>query len=350
MIHGEGCAVRPMIYEIIKRHSLPTVARRYALCGLGDKLMAKDGDVHVAARGCGNRFCPRCSARFGKPAALRTMRWLAREAHGDIWMMTLTQPVVTGESMLAARARMMKKEKQYDRQLQRMGILSCISTTHIVWSIRHKGWHWHVHKLIESPAGLFADNDLVRIWMRYEPTCTANNSAEASRLVCPAGPAIAALESDDGDLFFWREAADPVAVALQYPIRDMCQGFSAYRFGGDPDEQRAALEECVRDLKHVRMRKVFGRWSKKPPPAPELPGEKEDEGAKAEEAGGVAAAPCGTHLGTVCAVFNAARRGEVWARIAMKRLESSCRNKNDFAARLTAFCRAACREEPKLGG
>lgn len=251
-------------------------------------------------------MCPRCSTRSGRRISRRIFQWLSAAPHEELWTYCLTQRVVEGESILDAKKRMVAAEREFDRTLRRAGIVSMASTVHLVWSAREHGWHYHVHKMIEAPAGVLSRELMHGIWDRLHDGDTEPMSEENGRKVADPGPALLELASDDGDLLFWREAETELSKAIQYPVRDMCQGVSAWRFGHDEDEQFASVVALVKDAKGMRMQKLWGRWTKKapPPPAPVAPPEqKKEEGEQEKQA-----APPGKErmiLGTVNQVVRA---------------------------------------------
>jgi hypothetical protein len=160
-----------------------------------------------------------------------------------------------------------------------------------------------------------------------------------------AGPAIEALREDGGDPEFWKESRDVAARAVQYPLRDLAQGVSATRLGGDPGKIEAAARELVTTAAGWKLFRAWGTWRKACPAALAADGAAVKGEAKTAEDEGKAKAAApgspGSPLGTVRQVWFAARRGEVWAREAFADFERTVSNASDFAKRFVRYCRLA---------
>lgn len=273
------------------------------------------------------------------------MGWLAWEEVGDLWAVTLTQRIVKGESLADARRRMAPRQRAFMRWLDRVGMTAAMTTTHVVWSTRGDGWHYHVHVLAEVPAGLTCAQALKDKWVEVADGDAQHREGEWVRLVRAAGPPIASLREDGGDPEFWKESRDPAARAVQYPLRDLAQGVAASRLGGDPVRVEVAAREFVTTAAGWKLYRAWGRWRKACPAALAADAAAvKGEAATAEDEGkGKAAAPGskGTPLGTVRQVWFAARRGEEWARGAFADFERTVSNASDFARRFVAYCRMA---------
>lgn len=311
-------------------------ALRYAMCGYGDLVARRGTDTYIAPRGCGHKLCPRCSRKRGSKYARRILGWVAREAHGDLFAICLTQRVVKGEALAAARARIEKKVRAFMRHTSAAGMTAAMTTGHIVWSVNGEGWHVHTHVLAEFPAGEMSRLRLLWEWARVALDSRVDFFTELQcRRVAVAGPPIAELDADAGDIDFWNEASSQVARAVQYPVRDMAQSVNAVRLGGGGEALAASARELVRETHGWKMFRAWGRWKG---PAPSKPAEKDDEPGDGEDA---ASAGVVRHLGTVRGLHRAARRGDPGARAVFQALESTVRNVSDFAARFVKFCRWA---------
>lgn len=346
VLHGnEGMLREEVTKAVLKKHG-ERAAFRYAACGLGD-LMVKDArGIHVAPKGCGHRLCPRCGRTKGRPLIKRIFGWLAAKEHGDIFTMCLTQRVIEGEALPDARVRMTKHEQEYLAWLKDLGMISAVSVAHVVWSEFSRGWHYHVHLLIEMPSSWRTSRGacmtprrlraMYRL-LRWSESVQAK-SKSASR-VCTAGLADPTLLDGTCDPDFWTERSDGLAKAVQYPVRDIAQGISAKRMGGDRDQVAVCVDVLLNKAKGWKLRRTYGQWRKK---APELPPKAKPEGEGEKAAAVVAPGGKPVVFGTVhrCARF--AAKGDESLRVLFRALEAGNRNDTDFGKRLLAFCRAAC--------
>jgi hypothetical protein len=347
-IHGTETLLREEVTEQLLRIGSDKTAFRYAACGLGDAVM-RGGDGHsVQPMGCGHRLCPRCGRARGRPMIKRTLGWLAGASHGEIFTMVLTQRVHKGESLVDARARMVPKERSYLAWIKAHGLVSGSLTTHIVWSDRVGGWHYHVHLLLEFPPGVWSVNKLRLLWHgvsaeggRGRRPEWSQYGADSSRLVVAAGGPISELKDDEGEPDWWTESKGPLAAAVQYPVRDMAQGVSAARCGGDRERVRECVAVLLKYARGWKLRRTFGRWRTKPPVIVELEPDADAEKKKAAAGG---SAPAGEDqrwkLGTVHRIAKQARQGMAGARAVFAALELSCKNNSDFGKRFVAFCRS----------
>jgi hypothetical protein len=319
-------------------------AFRYACCGLGDQLSKKGNDVFVSPKGCGHKLCPRCGRRRGGKYAQRILGHLAEKPHGDLWQMVLTQKVIKGETLKAARARMAPKQRDYMRWLTRRGLAGAMTCVNIVWSPRAEGWHYHTHILVDLPAGSMTQMELLEQWKKMGKEGEHRVGDKQAQLVVAAGGPIADLKDDGGDTDFWQESKGDVAKRVQYPLRDLVQGVSAWRLGGDEDRIKLCAAELVRDAAGWKMFRAWGAWRK----AVEL--KKEGEDGKSEDDEAASAVPAGpVPLGTVGRLWRAARKGNSLACQAFRALEKSVKNDSDFAKRLVRYCRLACPDVDSSG-
>src|SRR3989304_1236659 len=67
VIHGETALYRGWVVQWLMGQERYKMARRFALCGRGDIALCREDAqaARVKTQGCGARFCPRCSRRFG---------------------------------------------------------------------------------------------------------------------------------------------------------------------------------------------------------------------------------------------------------------------------------------------
>jgi hypothetical protein len=336
VLHGGALDLRRVVIDVLLEEKSAKLGFRYACCGLGDHLARRGDEVFVQPKGCGHRLCPRCGRRRGGKYAKRIIGWLARREHGDLWTMVLTQRVVQGESLKAARARMAPKQRSYMRWLSRRGLIGAMTAVHIVWSPRAKGWHYHVHILVELPRGTMTVSELLEQWGKEGGDGEHRTGEKQARMVVSAGPALTELDQDGGDADFWHESVSQVARSVQYPLRDLVQGVSAWRLGGDEEQMRARARELVRDAQGWKMFRAWGDWRKAPPPVA-----KDDQDAEKSAAAAPGPAGDADSLGTVGRLWRRARGGCAAAREVFERLEASVKNDSEFAARLVRYCRLA---------
>ena len=312
----------------------PKLGFRYACCGNGDQIVTRGDETFVSPKGCGHKLCPRCGRRRGGKYAKRIIGWLAERPHGDLWQVVLTQPVVKGERWKVARKRCEKKVRNYMRWLTRRGLVGAMTAAHSPWSGRSDGWHYHVHVLVELPAGSMSKEELLQQWVKEGGEEKHRVGDKQARLVISAGPAILELKEDTGDADFWSEVKSDVAKSVQYPLRDLAQGVSSIRLGGDVGRMKECARELVRDASGAKMFRAWGQWRKAVVPA-EV---QVDDSAAAEGVSpGSPASP--VPLGTVGRLWRAARLGDSAARAAFAGLERSVRNDSEFAVRLVRYCR-----------
>lgn len=334
VLHGGSLELRQAVTKVLSEEKEVKSCFRYACCGLSDQLVKRGGDVFVGPKGCGHKLCPRCGRRRGGKYAKRIIEWLAHKPHGDLWQMVLTQRVQEGESLKCARDRMAPKQRRYMRWLDRRGMTAGMTVVHIVWSPRAKGWHYHVHILAQMPANKMTQKDLLDQWVHESGDEGCRTGEEQARRICNAGPAIEELKDDGGDTDFWRESKGEVAKAVQYPMRDLAQGVSAWRLGGDVEQ----MEECARELvRHATGWKCFRAWGEWRKKCPVEKVEEEDQTEDCDESAPAPGSP--TPLGYVGYLWRRARKGDQAAREVFAQLERSVRNDSEFAKRLIRFCR-----------
>lgn len=336
VLHGGACELRREVAQVIMSEKGPKAAYRYACCGLADQLVRRGEEVFVSPRGCGHKLCPRCGRRRGGKYARRIIGWMAERPHGDLWAMCLTQKIDPREDLAAVRARMAPKQRAFMRWATGQGMTAGMTAVHCTWSPRVNGWHYHVHVLAEFAAGSMTKDRMLDKWQAIDPSARVDRAGHQCRLVQAAGPAIAELKQDSGDADFWNEAPAEVAKAVQYPLRDLVQGITAWRLGGDAEQLRECATQLVRQACGWKMFRAWGNWRKA------VPIEKAPEADAAADGGDSVPAPAApSPMGTVGRLWRAARAGDSEARDAFRRLERSARNASDFAKRLVKYCRFA---------
>lgn len=336
VLHGEENMLREEVTAAILAERGAKSAVRYALCGYGDLLVKDSTGVHTAPMGCGHRLCPRCGRTKGRPMIKRIFQWLAAVDHGDVFTMVLTQRIRRGESLPDARKRMCVKELQYLETLKAAGLISGASCAHMVWSQNARGWHYHVHLLLELPKGEWSPRRLRALWRGLMWGQNIQCQPRSSSLVAAAGSPDGSLLDSDGDPDFWSEKKSGLAAAVQYPVRDIAQGVSAKRIGADREQVRECVAVLLKNAKGWKLRRTFGQWRKAAPVPPSVEPTVE-EGAAAKAA---APAPVkAKNFGTVHRCMREARAGCESMRLAFGYLEHSVRNDTDFGKRFVAFCR-----------
>lgn len=335
-IHGGETMLREQVTRELVALGKVKTAFRYAACGLADSIVKTTDGAKVSPMGCGHRLCPRCGRQRGRPMIQRIFGWLAAEPHGDILTMCLTQPILKGESLVAARARMRKKEIRYQDAVKELGCVAGASCTHIVWSNNAEGWHYHVHLLLEFPKGTQTPEGLRALWLSVCGDTATQAGEGASRLVVEAGAADSSLVGENADPDFWSESKGKLAVAVQYPVRDIAQGISAVRCGGDEARVRECVAVLLKSASGWKLRRTFGKWRKPPPDV--VQAKPEGESAASSPGPGVASKP-EVRLGTVHRMSRLAVRGDKESAYWFTVVERSVRNNTEFGRRFVAFCR-----------
>jgi hypothetical protein len=334
--------LREEVFEQLLATGGERSAFRYAACGLADSACSTGDGVHVSPMGCGHRLCPRCGRQRGRPMINRIFQWLAAAPHQDIFSVCLTQKVIRGERLAKARVRMREKEAEYLAVLKERGLISGASCAHIVWSVPGGGWHYHVHLLLELPAASWDSDELLALWKSVAAPEVVQIGADGARLVVAAGPADPSVLGNGVDPDFWSDSKGGLAAAVQYPVRDIAQGISAVRCGGDRERVRECVAVLLKHAKGWKLRRTYGQWRKKAPPLPEptsQPVEITDNPAKKAACPGSPAQP--VRLGTIHRLSRMAAKGDRQARGVFRLLELSSRNDTEFGKRFVAFCRAA---------
>jgi hypothetical protein len=239
------------------------LARRFAMCGRGDLGCTgdKEGAVRVRPKGCGARYCPRCSRRFGRRFLTRVASHLSSSPHGALWHTVLTQRVIKTESLKEARKRFDGAWGSYYRRMRREGMKACLATYHVTPSL-NGGWHYHCHLIVEW-SNIEADEALRErlneAWWKATGEDSERGHPIFFREVAGPGPALDGL-ANDRQMDFWAEAPNPVEVVLQYCLRDVLQGAEGWIQKLDSDWATADFCEA---LTGAKLHRLYGTWRKK---------------------------------------------------------------------------------------
>lgn len=346
VIHGECSEFRREVVRQLLDVKGEKQAIRFALCGCGDHAMTDGERTWIAPRGCGHKLCPRCGRKAGRRLVRRLAKWLAVAPHGDIFTLCLTQRTDPEESLVDARKRMNPKVRRMMDRLKRAGVLAGMRAVHIVASSSGRGWHYHVHLLLEFPAGVIDADKLRAMYVDAALPEFVQCGEDAARLVVPAGAAIPEAAEDDGQMDFWRESRSDVMRAIQYPVRDLAQGLTASRLGKDGARLAECVGELLRNSAGWKLRQTFGRWRKPPPEGEPVVADVEVEDREPRSTSTAArrvllSGGSATGLGSVTRLYSQARKGSVEAAEIFRDLEATVSNSSEFARRFVAFCRRA---------
>lgn len=253
VIHGDSGAYRVRVVLELLAGGAEQKARQFALCGRGDKVYGNGKSFSVEPMRCGSRLCPRCSRHRGQKYIRIVFEHLRAREHGTLVHMVLTQPVVTGERLAETRQRLEAKWKALGNR-EVFGLTAGLLTEHVKWS-RYGGWHCHYHLLGEFASEGRA-KDLSSAWVRRGSGVEQQRVTEPYiRVVAEAGDKIVDVDAGQGDL--WSEAKEAVSIALQYVLRDVCEGASAASTEVIPE---TAFEDLVFLMGSVKLHRRLGRW------------------------------------------------------------------------------------------
>lgn len=336
VIHGDTVVYRQRCVRWLMREKRYKTARRFALCGRGDVgMIASEGDgVRIRPKGCGCRFCPRCSRRYGRRFLSRVAAHLSSKPHGPLHHIVLTQRVRGEESLEEARKRFELSWKLFYPKLRKAGMMSALATYHVTAS-SVKGWHYHCHVLVE-----FEDGVEEADW--YPVLDAAWNAALGdpenfrkplfNRGICNAGGPMVGL-AGDRQMEFWAESRDPVEVVLQYVLRDVLQGVEGWIGKLATDVQ---AEQFAGALACAKLHRLYGEWRKKAAGEDEADKEKvaADE-AVAKESGTVMKSAIFWHVvGNMDEVLHWAKTGKTECVDMVRRLLARGSNRGAAASRL----------------
>lgn len=339
VIHGDSLPVRRRLVRWLESAKGDAdAALAAALCGRGDMVEQeiKSGQFRIRPRGCGQRMCPRCSRQDGVPFLRRVEEHLSEFPHGYIYHGVFTQRVEPGEVLTATRERFEYLWNRYMGILKRRGVENGLVVVHCTRS-RLKGWHYHVHVLMESEGPLDTD-DLKAQWLRIlvEKDPRAGTNAPYFRVVSEPGEPFEIGPAGQGDM--WSEAQCKTASCLQYMLRDVLQGTENWL---REDEDDSVFQELAELLAHCRMRRLFGSWRRTAAVRKEgRQNESEPEVEGGEESTGrwlFIAHPDGLRGMREC---GSSSLGEC-----LRFLERTCRNSSSYGQRFVRFCRMILRVE-----
>lgn len=341
VIHGETREYRQGVIRWLVKRGEWTRAFRFAMCGRGDVLCSEVGgdDVRVKPRGCGCRFCPRCSRRSGHRFLRRISGHLESAAHGEIWHVVLTQRLRPGEPVGVAAARFGKAWKSWYGALRRAGMRSALLTQHVK-PRPGVGWHYHGHCLVEFKPGVdgaAACEKLEAKWWRAAGTAEFWEKTLFRRLVCGAGEALPE-GAIGGQGEFWAEPAGAVERCLQYTVRDVVQGCEGWVTALRTEEEIGGFVEVITGAK---LHRLYGEWRKKS--VVESPGEGSlsDEEKAAAPAGCVEERKTVWHeIGNISQVWEAVRGGDTVLLGLLERLNSRYCNHGKLCRRLAIVLRS----------
>lgn len=342
VIHGETKEYRQRVVRWLVRQSKFRQALRFALCGRGDVgMLGSDGEsVRIRPMGCGARFCPRCSRRYGRRFLGRVSAHLSSATHGELTHIVLTQRVLPEETLGGARARFERAWKSFYGVLRRLGLRSALATYHVT-PADVKGWHFHCHLLAEWGDGITGETvfkDLDDAWFAALRDGVTQRKELFVRRVCEAGPALRGLRGDC-QMEFWSESRDPAEVVLQYMLRDILQGVEGWinRLTSD-----AQAESFAADLGSAKLHRLYGAWRQ-----PCEDGEESEADAE-NPASPDSVGPVGAKLGAITwaaigsmdSVLWGASNGEVEPLLLVRCLLARSNSKAVQAIRLTSLVRA----------
>lgn len=262
VIHGDTLDFRKVIVRWLCNKGDYTLARRFALCGRGDQGMHEFGGdgVRVKPMGCGCRFCPRCSRRFGARFLRKVGKHLEATPHGSIWHIVLTQRVQRSETLLEARERFARAWKRFYPKIRAMGMSSALCTYHVTAS-HDGGWHYHCHLVVEwQVAASLADlGERVTTGWHWAKQDSGDKQTEVfAREVCEPGEPFC-REGFEGQGDLWSESSDRVVAALQYVVRDVLQGVEKWVAKIDNIEDASSFAEA---LTSAKLHRLYGVWRK----------------------------------------------------------------------------------------
>lgn len=262
VIHGDTRGYRRGAVRYLLRAGKLDKALKFALCGRGDIVVEKrEGEgVRVVPRGCGCRFCPRCSRRSGHRFLKRVGGHLEGRAHGVISHFVLTQPVRREEGVGESRKRFEKAWKRWYVALRAAGMEAALLTQHVKPRAT-VGWHFHGHCIVEWKGGVDVEGataKLERVWQAAAKEEEGREKELFCRRVCDAGEALGEGGlGGQGEL--WSEPVGAVQRVLQYAIRDVVQGCESWVHSLTTDEQ---VSEFAGVIDSAKLHRLFGSWRK----------------------------------------------------------------------------------------
>lgn len=335
VLHGDTSDFRAAVTRWLGRNSKLKAARRFALCGRGDQLGLEIGGsgARVGTKGCGCRFCPRCSKKSGRRALKRATSFLSARPHGEMWHLVFTQDGNSAEKLVETRARFEAAWRKAYRKMQADGMTGGLGTYHCVRS--HGGfWHWHLHVIAEFAPGVDGKDAYKRYrkyWAKAKGEEGEGRLPLFGRPICGPGPAMIGL-AGDSQMDLWNESENEVEKTLQYALRDVLQGTERWVKEVQTIEQ---VEEFCVGLDSCKLHRFFGEWRKKPE-AVESEKPTTEQGVKEKNAPGTVAGERKVFewIGTMDQVMWLAHEGNPSMREGLRRLLAVSMNQGSVAARL----------------
>lgn len=344
VIHGDTLAFRKVIVRWLCNKGDFKLARRFALCGRGDVGFNEYAgeNVKIVPMGCGCRFCPRCSRRFGRRFLSKVGAHLEKSAHGPIWHVVLTQRVQRSETLIEARERFGKAWKRFYPKLRKLGMSSALCTYHVTASL-NGGWHYHCHLVVEWRVDIDTSTmagELTKQWHWAKADSGDRQTEVFARLVCEAGGPIG-VKSLAGQGELWSEAVDPVLAALQYVVRDVLQGVEKWVAKITNLEDASSFADA---LTSAKLHRLYGVWrtqiSKKK--TEEVSEEESKEGGTEKGGSSQKDSKAWSLIGRMDEVLWRAKQGETAARQCVQRLLIRFSNKGLVSKRLRKLARSFC--------
>lgn len=341
IIHGDTLNYRQRCLRWLVRKGKFVQARRFAMCGRGDLglLGDQEGGVRIKPKGCGARFCPRCSRRYGRRFLSRVASHLSCKPHGQLWHIVLTQRVIPEESLADARKRFEGAWKKMYRELRAVGMESALATYHVTPSTI-KGWHFHCHLVCDLGSAEMEGAVYDRLddaWFRALRDGESQRKPLFVRLVAPPGSAMVGLKGDR-QMEFWQESRDPVETVLQYVLRDILQGVESWIGRMATDDQ---CESFAAALSGAKLHRLYGVWRTR---LDEEVADEADDAVAAtsvgeESAAKVKSATVWHVVGSMDEVLFWMRQRQAESVELVRRLLGRCSNKGAVASRLSMLVR-----------
>lgn len=189
----------------------------------------------------------------------------------------------------------------------------------------------HAHVIAEFDAADAEMEGVVEtLLVRWRDLVEAEGVGKAAdmfaRTVADRGDAFEQLETAQTEL--WEEAEDPIARALQYCIRDVCQGVEAWNLEGC----RERVEELFAGVGGAKLHRLLGHWRQ---PAEDRFGPDEgDKKATVSDDDPVDVVGGDIMLGTVDTVVYSALSGDLRSKEILSWLLASLKNTSSVVARM----------------
>jgi len=323
VIHGPTDNYRLRVALVLIEEARFKEAERFAYCGRGDQVGFAHEKFLIIPHRCGSRLCPRCARYRGGKYVMRVLEHLAKFPHEWLFHIVLTQPVIVGEGLVECRNRLAAKWKGLgDRR--RYGLVNGLLTEHVKWSMKG-GWHCHLHLFgefqIEHDGQKLAD-----AWLRVSNSQEGRScQAPFVRGLAEPGERVVDVPREQGE--FWEESTDHLTKALQYVVRDVCEGPATFAFG---ELEVPAFTELVQVMHRVKLHRMIGSWRK----------HEDDADAVTEDGSEVAATKEFMVVGTVDdLLFDLIGKGHWGTRFGLAMYERAGVNQSPYCVRLRGTLR-----------